>query len=364
MASMNFEESAVGVSIHLGKREVTRSSSPYVIAEIGVNHEGSLERAMRLIDLAKQGGADAAKFQTYKADKLATKYSPAYWDTSKEASTSQHSLFGKYDGFEISDYIKLARHCEKMGITFLSTPFDHDAVDYLNELVPFFKIASADITNIPLLRHVASKAKPVLLSTGASTLGEIDTALEELKGAGASDIALLHCILNYPTDYADANISMIRSMANIYPEYLIGYSDHTIPDSQMSPMLLAYLSGATILEKHFTDNKNQVGNDHYHAMDAEDLKKFLSQVTTMQKLLGGLEGKRPISSEIKSRKFARRSIVSSRDLAVGEVLKEADLICLRPGEGIAPLHWDQIVGKTLDRPIAAGQPLKWSDLKD
>ena len=174
----------MSAQIDLGSRLLDSSSLPYVIAEIGVNHEGSIDQAKHLIDLAKEGGADAAKFQSYKADTLASKNSPSYWDTTKESTKSQHELFSKYDNFGPDDYSLLADHCRNVGIDFVSTPFDFEAIDFLDPLVPFFKIASSDITNFPFLRYVASKNKPVLLSTGASTIGEIDAAVHILAEAG------------------------------------------------------------------------------------------------------------------------------------------------------------------------------------
>ena len=173
--------------IRLGSRRVNESSRPYVIAEIGVNHGGSLDLAKRLIDLAKEGGADAAKFQTYKAETLASRHSPAYWDLTKEPTTSQFQLFKKYDSFGPDDYRALAAHCRDAGIDFVSTPFDSEAVELLDPLMPFFKIASADLTNTPLLRQVASRGKPVVLSTGASTMEEVRQAVETLQAAGSSD---------------------------------------------------------------------------------------------------------------------------------------------------------------------------------
>ena len=168
-------------SITLGRRTIAEDSLPYIIAEIGVNHEGSMTRAKELIELAKSGGADAAKFKSYKAEKLASKDSPAYWDTSKEPATSQFQLFKRHDSFGEKEYVELAEHCRKTGIDFLSTPFDDDAVDFLYPLVPFYKIASADITSFPFLRKIARKGKPIVLSTGSSTLGEIDSAIQEIK---------------------------------------------------------------------------------------------------------------------------------------------------------------------------------------
>ena len=198
--------------VKLGKRVVENRSKPYVIAEIGVNHGGSLELAKHLIDQAQQGGADAAKFQSYKAGKLASRNSPAYWDISKEPTLSQFKLFQKHDSFGQDEYEELAEYCHQVGIEFVSTPFDDEAIEFLDPLVPFFKIASADLNNIPFLRKIASKGKPVLLSTGASKLGEIDTALETLTHGGCSDVVLLHCILNYPTDNDNAHLRMINGL--------------------------------------------------------------------------------------------------------------------------------------------------------
>ncbi len=168
-------------SVQLGKRLINQDSNPYVIAEIGVNHEGSMRQAKLLIEQAKMGGADAAKFQSYKAGTLASKQSPSYWDTTKEKTKSQFELFKKYDSFGPEEYIELAEHCEKVGIEFISTPFDDQAVDFLDPLVPFFKVASSDLTNTPFLRKIGGKKKPVVLSTGASTLPEIDEGVRVLE---------------------------------------------------------------------------------------------------------------------------------------------------------------------------------------
>jgi len=350
------------VSVKLGKTVVTEASRPYVIAEIGVNHEGSLETAMRLIELAAEGGADAAKFQSYKADTLASKNSPAYWDISKESTLSQHQLFEKYDSFEPRDYAALAAHADKIGIDFLSTPFDDDAVDYLAPLVPFFKIASADITNTPLLRRVGKTRKPVILSTGASTIEEIDTALKTLEAAGASEIVLLHCILNYPTENRNAHLRMITGLREQYPNRLIGYSDHTVPEPLMTSLISAWLLGAVVLEKHFTHDKTLPGNDHYHAMDVDDLKKFRRRVDAVSDLLGETSAKAPISTEDISRLNARRSIVIAREVPAGHVLAESDITYKRPGTGVSPLHWDEVIGRKTATSLDEDHVLQWSDL--
>ncbi len=350
------------ISIEIGTREITPRSTPYIIAEIGVNHEGSMDQAKHLIDLAKDGGADAAKFQSYKAGTLASKHSPMYWDSSKEPTRNQYDLFKKYDSFGPDEYIKLAEHCQQVGIDFLSTPFDDAAIEFLDPLMSSFKIASADLTNIPFLRKVAKKGKPVLLSTGASTLGEIDMAVVALTEAGCKDFALLHCILNYPTDNANAHLGMIKGLARAYPNNIIGYSDHTLPDEGMTSLVSAHLLGAVILEKHFTHDKTLPGNDHYHAMDVNDLSRFVKMSKHIHELLGEADHKEPIATEAISRKNARRSIVVGRDIPAGHVLTEDDITYKRPGSGISPIHWDEVIGRETVSSLESDHVLQWHDL--
>ncbi len=349
-------------SVQLGRRTVTASGRPYVIAEIGVNHEGSLDQGRRLIDLAKQGGADAAKFQTYKAETLASKHSPSYWDTSKEATRSQYQLFKRYDAFGPDDYVALAEHCRQQDIEFLSTPFDVAAVELLDPLVSFFKVASADLTNVPFLRHVGAKGKPVVLSTGASTLAEIDTAIEIVTQAGCTDIVLLHCVLNYPTEDANAHLRMITGLKRAYPDRLVGYSDHTVPDDAMTALVVAHLLGAVVIEKHFTHDKALPGNDHYHAMDVADLTGFTSLIDRIHTLLGPSDRKAPIATEAAARLNARRSIVLARDVPSGHRLEARDFTYKRPGVGIGPEHWDAIIGRLTARALHADEILYWDSL--
>ena len=351
------------INIQLGSRTVNSESRPYVIAEIGVNHEGSLDLAKKLIDLAKEGGADAAKFQSYKADTIASKDSPAYWDTSQESTQSQHKLFKKYDQFEPDDYLNLAEYCKKTKIDFLSTPFDDNAIEFLDPLMSFYKIASADITNTPFIRKIGCKGKPVILSTGASTVDEISIAVQELENAGCQKIGLLHCILNYPTPYENAHLKMITGLKETFPNHVIGYSDHTLPDSAMTSLITAYLLGAVIIEKHFTHDKSLTGNDHYHAMDVNDLKRFIELINQIHISLGSGRYKKPIKTEEISRMNARRSIVMARDVQKGHILTVKDLTYKRPGTGVSTIFWDQVIGKKAKTSLKADQILSWSDLQ-
>ncbi len=348
--------------MRLGNKDLTPLGDPYVIAEIGVNHEGSLAQAKELIRLAKEGGADAAKFQTYKAHTLASRHSPAYWDLNAEPTTSQYKLFQKYDAFGPDDYRELAAYCKEQEIDFLSTPFDDAAVEFLTPLMPFFKIASADLTNLPFLRRIAQVGKPVVLSTGASTLGEVDMALHTLHAAGCEEVALLHCILNYPTPDPQAHLAMITGLQRAYPTYPIGYSDHTLPDDAMTSLTTAYLLGARVLEKHFTHDKTLPGNDHYHAMDVDDLKRFWQRLAHIRTLLGPDTHKQPIPTEDPARAHARRSIVLAQPLPAGTALTEEALTYKRPGTGISPLYWDAVLGRTVRRDLDADHVLQWEDL--
>jgi sialic acid synthase SpsE len=338
--------------------------NPYVIAEIGVNHEGSLERAKEMIDQVARAGGHAAKFQTYKAATLAAKTtSPAYWDQTKEATSSQYELFQRWDNFGPAEYAELAAHCVSRGIDFMSTPFDLDAVDMLTPLMPVTKVASADLTNIPLLRRIGSTGRPVVMSCGASSHQEISHSLEVLLEAGAASVTLLHCILNYPTPQPNAQIGQIQVLQELFGDRVaIGYSDHVRPedDGTVPAVEMAALFGAVVIEKHFTDNKQGVGNDHYHAVDEHDLRAFMDKLAVYRTLYG----KREHNLEAQSAAInnARRRIIAARDLPVGHIIHEDDLIALRSNVGIEIAHWDEVVGRVVDSAIAAELPLEWNQL--
>ena len=335
---------------------------PYIIAEIGVNHENSMKNAKLMIDQAKEAGASAVKFQTYKAGKLAAEASPAYWDISEEPTESQFALFKKYDNFGFSEYQELSLYCKDKSIDFMSTPFDLDAVDFLDDLMDIFKISSSDLTNIPLLRKVGSKEKSVILSTGASTIEEIQLGVSILKASGARDICLLHCILNYPTNNLNAHLSMLKGLARDFPDCTVGYSDHTLPQNDLPALQTAWLLGAQILEKHFTFDKTLPGNDHYHSMDIDDLKRFVSKITIFQHMLGDSEEKYPLISEEGARVNARRSIFVDRKVKVGDIILENDLIAKRPCHGIPVEHWDEVIGRKWARQLKVDQVVNWEDI--
>jgi N-acetylneuraminate synthase len=315
---------------------------PYIIAEVGVNHEGSMKTAKRLVDEAKEGGAHAVKFQSYKAETIASKDSPAYWDLTKEPTESQFELFKKHDSFWKDEMQELKNYCDEVDIEFMSTPFDVESAEFLNTMMDVFKISSSDITNKPFIQYICKFGKPIILSTGASDLEEVQSALDWIKPFNVP-LALLHCVLNYPTPDKNANLGMIKGLKKEFPNNIIGYSDHTLP-KDMKVLEMATLLGAVIIEKHFTHDKTLIGNDHYHAMDMEDLKIFNKNIATTFETLGSFKIE-AIADEEKSRLNARRSLVAANDIPKGNIIKRGDLTFKRPAHGISPKYIDDVIGK-------------------
>ena len=339
-----------------------KKNIPYIIAEVGVNHECSIHRAKKLVFLAKKNGADAVKFQSYKADKIASKKSKAYWDTKKEKAKSQYELFSKFDKFNFDDFKILSQYCRKLKIDFLSTPFDLEAVQYLKNLVPVFKVSSSDITNVPLLRKISEIGKPVILSTGASNISEIKFAIKMLQSSKKIKIVLMHCILNYPTINRNANLKMINHLKKVFKNHIFGLSDHTFPKKKMLNISSAFSLGANVIEKHFTIDKKSKGNDHYHSMDGKDLKVIKENILEIKNLLGNSKNKSFIKTELISRKEARRGIFALKDINKNEKFNSRNLITLRPERGIPAKFWDKVINKKARKKIIAGQSIFWKDL--
>ena len=323
-----------------------------LIAEIGVNYYDiakkeqitPMEAAKEMILEAKHAGIHAVKFQTYKAGTLAAKASPSYWDTSEEPTTSQYQLFQKFDSFGYPEYKELKEYADTVGIEFLSTAFDYESADYLDELMEIYKISSSDLSNLPVIAHQAKKNKPMLVSVGASELPEIEAALDTIRRYNDQQIVLLHCVLEYPTPLADANLNKIASLVRQFPDLVIGYSDHTKPTENCDVIKTAYNLGALCVEKHFTLDKTLKGNDHYHAMDPEDAKRILQGIEELNVLRGSGEIK-CLTTELTARKNARRSIVSAVNISAGTVIIEDMLTYKRPGTGISPTRVQELIGK-------------------
>lgn len=334
---------------------------PYIIAEAGVNHEGVMHNAYRLIEEAKEGGADAIKFQAYKANTLASKNSPAYWDISKEPTLSQHALFSKHDKFWKNEMTEIKKFCEEIEIEFMCTPFDTESADFLNDLMDVYKISSSDITNKPFIEYICDFGKPIILSTGASDLSEIKDAVLWIEKMG-NPLALLHCVLEYPTPDNHANLGMIQGLKNAFPEKIIGYSDHTLPND-MKVLEMATILGSVIIEKHFTFDKTLPGNDHYHAMDKHDLKVFQNKIKYILSILGDSKVC-SLDSELPAKINARRSLVAAKFIKKGELISKNHLTYKRPGSGISPKFIDKLVNKAAKSDIATDTIINWEHIDE
>lgn len=343
-----------------------KNSKPYLIAEMGVNFYDSakilkispLEAAKMYISAAAEVGIDCAKFQSYKASTIVSKNSPAYWDTTKEPTKTQYELFLKHDGFGEAEYRELCEYTHTQGMDFTSTPFDYASADYLSEMVDFYKISSSDLSNLPFVRHIGAKGKPVVLSVGAAYLSEVDEAVRALKESGCEDITLLHCVLSYPTDPTNANLRIIDTLKKVFPDVKVGFSDHVAPDDTMMTLATAYLLGAEVIEKHFTLDKTLKGNDHYHAGDPKDFKKAIDNFNWIDRVLGSGE-KTVLECEMIPRREARRSLVLTRNLKAGETIHEDDLMAKRPGTGISPAYTDIIIGRKVVEDLEEDTVLTW-----
>ena len=335
----------------------------FIIAEAGVHHNGSLERARELISAAALAGADAIKFQIYKAETLVTQWAPIYWKSGDDKIVdTQYEYFMNKVPFESSDYNDLCKYASELGILFCSTPFDLEAVKLLEDLdVPFWKVASADIDNYPLLEAIARTNKPILLSTGASYFREVQETLTFLKSMDVEEIALLHCNLAYPTQDYESNLSRICALRNQFANVVVGYSDHTIPDENVTIPVLAVALGAQIVEKHFTLDRNLLEDDHYHSVDSSLLRKMIKGIQTAEDAISNFS--EITQSEIDARNWARRSIVAMDIIPRGSIITEYMITSKRPGGGISPKYTKKIVGRVARKEIERDQQIKWDNLE-
>ena len=338
----------------------------YLIAEMGVNFYDTakqlnispLEAAKLYIDKAAEAGIDCAKFQSYKANTIVSKNSPAYWDTTKEATKTQYELFQKFDGFGEAEYKELCDYTHSKGMDFTSTPFDYVSADYLYDMVDFYKISSSDLSNIPFIKHIAAKGKPMVVSVGAAYLSEVDEAIRAMKEVGNNDISILHCVLSYPTDPKNANLKIIETLKKVFPDVKVGFSDHVAPDPTMMTLATAYILGSEIIEKHFTLDKTLTGNDHYHSGDPEDFKKARANFDMIDTVLGNPE-KTVLDCELVPRREARRSLVLTRSMKAGEKITEKDIMPKRPGTGISPKYTDIVLGRAIKQDLEEDTILTW-----
>lgn len=316
--------------------------SVYIIAEAGVNHNGSLDLAKKLVDVAKDAGADCIKFQTYISQNIVSKHAlkAEYQKRNTMIEESQYDMLKKLE-LSFNDFRELNKYCKSKKIDFMSTAFDFDSIDFLNSIsMGIWKIPSGDITNLPYLIRIAKLNKPMILSTGMSTLSDIRNAIKVLADNGDSELTILHCTTEYPTPYDDVNL---RAMLTIKDEFgtKVGYSDHT---KGIEVAMAAVALGATMIEKHFTLDRNMVGPDHKASLEPDELKTMIESIRHIELALGtGL--KQPAESEKKNIVVARKSIIAKKDIKLGEIFTEENLTVKRPGNGISPMQWFEVIGK-------------------
>jgi N,N'-diacetyllegionaminate synthase len=336
-------------------------NSVYVIAEAGVNHNGDVPTALKLIDAAVKAGADAVKFQTWQSAGLNVSQATPLTDYQSEALGSDVS--GQVEmldalGLDFEAFSILKSHCESHGLDFISTPDDEASINLLADLnVAYIKTASAEINNIPFLRLIAKRGIPMIVSTGMSTLVEVERAIEAIRSEGLEDLTVLHCTSEYPSPVEDVNLRAMQTLREAFGVN-VGYSDHT----RGTDVAVAAVSlGANMIEKHYTLDRNQQGPDHEASLEPDELTEMISSIRRTELFLG--DGvKRVMKSEAKNRPLMRRSLVASASLPAGHTLTMSDVLAKRPGTGIAPYLLDEVVGRTTRKPIAEDTLIEWSDL--
>lgn len=337
----------------------------FIIAEAGVNHNGSIELALKLVDAAKDAGADAVKFQTFKAEKLATYNAPKakYQVENTGSGESQFEMLKKLE-LSLPQHKELMAYCKEREILFLSTPFDEESADMLDDMgMITFKVPSGEITNKPLLQNIAAKCKPVILSTGMSYLGEVERAISWFneiwdKLGDRPELSLLHCVSNYPAAVEDTNLSAINTMQKAFG-LPVGYSDHTMG---IEIPIAAVAIGAEIIEKHFTLDRNMKGPDHNASLEPDELETMVRAIRNVEKAMGdGI--KRPAKNEEDTVNVARKSLVAARDIRSGDTISTDNVAIKRPGDGIPPKFKDVVVNMQAQRDIAADSVIRWEDLK-
>jgi N,N'-diacetyllegionaminate synthase len=323
----------------------------FIIAEAGVNHNGSLDMACQMVEVAAHAGADAIKFQTFKAEKLTTANAPkaAYQVEATGVSGNQLEMLRKLE-LSYSDFKKLFDECRKNNILFLSTPFDEDSTDFLDSLnMEAFKISSGEVTNLPFLAHIARKGRPVILSTGMSYLNEVDLAVRVIQSNGNHDLVLLHCTSSYPADPADVNLRAMLTLGQAF-QVPVGFSDHTMG---IEIPLAAIAMGASVIEKHFTLNRSLPGPDHQASLEPSELDVLVKGIRKVEASLGHGR-KEPVESEVNTAAVARKSIVARVDIPKGTVLNDAHLIMMRPGTGLPSAMLEHVIGRMARVDIPAG----------
>lgn len=333
-----------------------------IIAEAGVNHNGDIELAKKLVDVAAEAGADIVKFQTFKTENLVSKDAKMarYQVSNTQKEDSQFNMLKKLE-LSSSDHDILIAHCKEKNIRFLSTAFDLESLDQLSDLgIQLFKVPSGEITNYPFLKKIGLKNREVILSTGMSSMLEIKEAIDLLVASGTklNNITVLHCNTEYPTPMEDVNLQAMNTIKKEF-NVNVGYSDHT---SGVEVAIAAVALGAQVIEKHFTLDKNMNGPDHKASLDPEELRQMVRSIRNIEKAMGS-DLKEPSASELKNKSVARKSIHLASDLEKGHILTENDLIMKRPGDGISPMKINEVLGKKIKHSLSTDSKLKSEDLE-
>ena len=332
----------------------------FIIAEAGVNHGGDLQTALQMIDCAAEAGADAVKFQTFKAESLVSPSAPKA-EYQKETTNNTESQFEMLKKLELpeSAYPELIQRAEEKNIMFLSTPFDEDSADFLEKLgMAIYKIPSGELTNLPLLEHIAAKMKPMIVSTGMANIEEIETALKCIYNTGNTSVILLQCTSNYPVAFEDVNLLAMQFLKDKF-KVKTGFSDHTLGTEVA---VAAVALGATVIEKHFTLDKTLLGPDHRMSLNPVELDSMIKQIRNVEKALGQYE-KNITKSETDTASVARKSIFYKQNLKSGAILTKDNVEMKRPGTGISPMELEQFIGKTLINDVSAGTMMKLDDFE-
>jgi N,N'-diacetyllegionaminate synthase len=346
--------------IKIGNRFIGDGERPFIIAEAGINHNGNVGLAKKLIDAAKKAEADAVKFQTFKAEDVATKTAEKaeYQKKTTGAEESQFVMIKKLE-LEERDFKELFDYAHRKGLVFLSSPFDKRSVDLLDELgVPAFKVGSGEITNFPLLKYIAQKKKPIILSTGMSTLGETEEAVEIIMREGVKEIILLHCISSYPAKVEDMNLKAMETLRDAF-KLPVGLSDHSLG---ITIPIAAVALGACVIEKHFTLDKSLPGPDHQASLEPEELKQMIKAIREVEKATGN-GNKMPTDEEKQIQKVARRSLVARVTIPKGAIITEAMLDIKRPGTGVEPKYMNKVIGAVARCRIRQDEPLTMNKLE-
>ena len=331
----------------------------YIIAEAGVNHNGSVDLALQLVDVAKDSGADAVKFQTFRANRIATRSAAkAHYQERQTGNAESHFEMLQRLELNAGAHRQLIDRCRQIKLDFLSSPFDQESVDLLDGLgISQFKVPSGEVTNLPLLRHVARKGRPVILSTGMATLGEVEEAVLTLRGEGTSPITLLHCVTEYPAPYGEINLRAMQTLRAAF-SLPVGYSDHT---KGIEIAIAAVAMGAEVIEKHFTLDRSLPGPDHAASLEPGELKQMVASIRNVESALGnGI--KAPAPCELPNILVARKSVVAARTLPVGHQLRAGDLSIKRPGTGISPKFLETLIGHTLRSGVEEDEVIHWGHL--